>query len=117
MGRWGVRLSTLGLGSYLTIGYKIDAATARETVRYAYDNGINFIDTADIYSRWVDGNPGGVAETIIGEWLSKSDIDRSQIILATKVRGVMGDGPNDEGKMIERLLEDAQSGDGDGTPF
>ena len=59
--------------------------------------GINFIDTADIYSRWAPGNPGGVSETIIGKWLKDSQIPRDQVVLATKVRGRMGDGPNAEG--------------------
>jgi aryl-alcohol dehydrogenase-like predicted oxidoreductase len=45
----------------------------------------------------VEGNPGGVAETIIGKWIKKSAIPRDKLVIATKVRGRMGDGPNDEG--------------------
>jgi len=52
--------------------------------------GVNFIDTADVYSRWVDGNPGGVAEQIVGNWLAARSVRRDEVILATKVRGRMG---------------------------
>ena len=59
--------------------------------------GVNFIDTADIYSRWVEGNEGGVSEQIIGEWLRQSSVRRQDVVLATKVRGPMGAGPNEQG--------------------
>ena len=59
-----------------------------------WEAGGNFIDTADVYSRWAEGNDGGVAETIIGEWLA--DKPREQVIIATKVRGRMWTGPNRE---------------------
>jgi len=84
--------------------------TANEEQSYpilntAYQAGINFFDTADIYSRWVDGNPGGVAETILGNWMKKFNIPRHQVILATKVRGRMGDGPNDEGLSRAHIMQ------------
>jgi aryl-alcohol dehydrogenase-like predicted oxidoreductase len=66
---------------------------------------VNFIDTADVYSVWFDGNPGGVAETIIGNWIKKSNIPRDSLILATKVRGRMGPGPNDEGLSRAHILD------------
>jgi aryl-alcohol dehydrogenase-like predicted oxidoreductase len=81
----------------MQFGWTADEATSHQILSAAFDQGINFIDTADIYSRWAEGNPGGVAEAIIGDWLQKNSIDRSQVVLATKVRGVMGDGPNDQG--------------------
>ncbi len=65
--------------------------------------GGNFIDTADVYSRWAPGNPGGVAEALIGDWLKTKP--RDQIILATKVRGQMGPGPNDQGLSRKHILE------------
>ncbi|HSO27000.1 MAG TPA: aldo/keto reductase, partial [Anaerolineales bacterium] len=58
---------------------------------------INFIDTADIYSRWVEGNAGGVAETILGRWMKSRAVPRHHLVIATKVRGPMGDQPNDQG--------------------
>ena len=96
LGRTGLKVSELCLGT-MQFGWTTDESTAKDVLTAAYDNGINFIDTADIYSSWASGNPGGVAETIIGDWMKKNSIPRHQIILATKVRGLMGDGPNDEG--------------------
>ncbi len=96
LGKTGLKVSPLCLGT-MQFGWSADEATAHRILSAAYEAGINFIDTADIYSRWVEGNPGGVAEEIIGRWLKKSGVPRERIVLATKVRGPMGDGPNDEG--------------------
>jgi len=81
----------------MQFGWTADESSSYEILSTAYEAGINFIDTANIYSRWAAGNPGGVSETIIGKWMKDTGIPRHQIIIATKVRGVMGDGPNDEG--------------------
>ncbi len=95
-GRSGIKVSPLCLGT-MQFGWTADEKASFDVLDAAYDAGINFIDTADIYSRWIDGNPGGVAESIIGKWLHKNPEKRTQVILATKVRGRMGEGPNDEG--------------------
>jgi aryl-alcohol dehydrogenase-like predicted oxidoreductase len=52
----------------------------------------------------VEGNPGGVAESIIGGWMKRSGIPRDQLVIATKVRGRMGPGPNDEGLSRAHIL-------------
>jgi aryl-alcohol dehydrogenase-like predicted oxidoreductase len=96
LGRSGLKVSELCLGS-MQFGWTADENSSHEILSAAYEAGINFIDTADVYSRWADGNPGGVAERIIGDWMQKSNIPRQKVVIATKVRGVMGDGPNDEG--------------------
>jgi aryl-alcohol dehydrogenase-like predicted oxidoreductase len=96
LGRTGLKVSQLCLGS-MQFGWTADEAQSLKVLAAAWEAGINFIDTANIYSRWVEGNPGGVAETIIGKWLKKSGISRHKVVIATKVRGPMGDGPNDEG--------------------
>ena len=96
LGRTGLKVSELCLGT-MQFGWTADEGSSCEILSAAYEAGINFIDTANIYSRWAAGNPGGVSETIIGKWMKDSGIPRHQIIIATKVRGVMGDGPNDEG--------------------
>ena len=70
-GRSGVKVSPLCLGT-MQFGWTADEKASFEVLDAAYDAGINFIDTADIYSRWIDGNPGGVAESIIGKWLRKN---------------------------------------------
>jgi len=96
LGRTGLRVSELCLGS-MQFGWTADEDTAFQILTAAVDAGINFIDTADIYSRWAKGNPGGVSEQIIGDWLKKTGIPRSDLVIATKVRGSMGPGVNDEG--------------------
>ena len=96
LGRTGLKVSELCLGS-MQFGWTADEALSHRILDAAYDAGVNFIDTADVYSFWVEGNPGGVAESIIGRWLKKSGIPRHKLVIATKLRGRMGDGPNDEG--------------------
>jgi aryl-alcohol dehydrogenase-like predicted oxidoreductase len=66
-----------------------------EVLNQAWEAGINFLDTADVYSRWAAGNPGGVAEEIIGKWLKGKP--RDEIVIATKARGRMWNGANGEG--------------------
>jgi len=96
LGRTGLKVSELCLGT-MQFGWTADEATSQRILSAAIEAGINFIDTADIYSRWVAGNPGGVSETIIGNWIKANNVPRDQLVIATKVRGRTGDGPNDEG--------------------
>ncbi len=96
LGRTGLKVSELCLGS-MQFGWTANEALAYQILDAAYAAGINFIDTADVYSNWVEGNPGGIAETIIGQWMERSATPRHSLVIATKVRGRMGDGPNDEG--------------------
>lgn len=96
LGSTGLKVSELCLGT-MQFGWTADEDLALKILNAALEEGINFIDTADVYSRWVAGNPGGVAETTIGKWMKHEGIHREQIVIATKVRGRMGDGPNDEG--------------------
>jgi len=88
----------------MQFGWTADEATAQVVLSAAFEAGINFIDTADVYSRWAEGNPGGVAESIIGRWMKQANIPRDQLVLATKVRGKMGPGPNDEGLSRRHIL-------------
>lgn len=96
LGRTGLKVSPLCMGT-MQFGWSTPEPEARRILSAAYEAGINFIDTADIYSRWVDGNPGGVAEEIIGRWRKASGISRHTLVIASKVRGKMGENPNDEG--------------------
>ena len=107
LGRTGLKVSPLCLGS-MQFGWTADEELSFEILNTAYQTGINFIDTADIYSKWVDGNPGGVAEKIIGNWMQKHKIPRHQVVVATKVRGQMGTGPNDEGLSRAHILHAAE---------
>jgi 1-deoxyxylulose-5-phosphate synthase len=94
LGRTGLKVSELCLGT-MTFGWTADEEAAYQVFDAAFEAGVNFIDTADVYTRFHPGNPGGVAETFIGNWLKSKP--REKVVIATKVRGKMGDGPNDEG--------------------
>lgn len=96
LGHTGLKVSALCMGT-MQFGWTSDEELSDRILSAAYDAGINFLDTADVYSRWVEGNPGGVAETIIGKWLKNHRIPRDRVVIATKVRGAIGDGPNDQG--------------------
>jgi len=104
LGQTGLKVSELCLGT-MQFGWTADESSSHEILSAAFEAGINFIDTADIYSRWAAGNPGGVSEKIIGKWIKDSGMPRHQIIIATKVRGVMGDGPNDEGLSRTHIMK------------
>jgi len=94
LGRTGLKVSALCLGT-MNFGWTADEKAANAVSSAAAERGINFIDTADVYSRWAEGNAGGVAETYLGNWLKGRP--RSQVVVATKVCGTMGEGPNDAG--------------------
>jgi aryl-alcohol dehydrogenase-like predicted oxidoreductase len=81
----------------MQFGWSTGEDQAHAILSEAVASGINFIDTADIYSTWVEGNPGGVSEQIIGSWLKTGVVRREDVVIATKVRGKMGEGPNDQG--------------------
>jgi aryl-alcohol dehydrogenase-like predicted oxidoreductase len=88
LGSTGVRVSTLCLGTMMfgRIGNQ-DRAQGVRAIRAAIDGGINFVDTADVYS-------AGESEEIVGEALQGR---RDEVVLATKVHGQMGEGQNDRG--------------------
>ena len=88
LGKTELNVSELCMGT-MQFGWTADEETSHQVLNAAYEAGINFIDTADIYSRWVEGNPGGVSEEIIGNWIDKYRIPRDKLVLATKVRGQM----------------------------
>lgn len=88
IGRWGMSVSTVGLGSWLTYGGSVEEATARACIRRAYERGVTFFDTANVYA-------GGRAEEIVGRGIK--ELPRDELVVATKVFFPMGDGPNDRG--------------------
>ena len=103
LGRTGLKVSPLCLGS-MNFGWTADEKTSFAVMDAFAEAGGNFIDSADIYSRWVDGNNGGVSEEVIGRWL-RARGNRSQMIIATKVRGQMGPGPNDQGLSRRHIFD------------
>ena len=65
-------------------GFSADVENSEKVLSYYFDNGGNFVDTADMYSQWAPGHVGGESETIIGNWMKKRG-NRSQMVIATKV--------------------------------
>ncbi|MBC3946913.1 aldo/keto reductase [Erwinia persicina] len=90
LGRSGIQVPVLTFGGNV-FGWTIDEQTSFSLLDALVEKGLNFIDTADVYSRWAPGNEGGESEVIIGNWLKKSG-KRDQIVLATKVGMDLGDG-------------------------
>ncbi|GAC1496718.1 MAG: aldo/keto reductase family protein [Vulcanimicrobiaceae bacterium] len=96
LGRSGVKVSVVGLGSWLTYGGSVEEDAARACIARAYERGINFFDTANVYAR-------GRAEEVVGRAIAA--FPRESIVLATKVFYTMGDGPNDRGLSRKHVVE------------
>lgn len=108
LGKTGLTVSNLCLGT-MQFGWTADEAASIAVMDAFVAAGGNFIDTADIYSNWSPGNPGGVSEEIIGRWM-RARGNRSSITIATKVRGPMWKGDDGEGLSrahITRAVEDS----------
>jgi aryl-alcohol dehydrogenase-like predicted oxidoreductase len=98
LGNSGVRVSVIGLGAN-QFGGKVDQQGVNEIVASALDAGINFIDTADVYGQGRSEETLGVA--LKGRW--------HQVVLATKVRSKLGDGPNDQGASRYHILNGVEA--------
>jgi aryl-alcohol dehydrogenase-like predicted oxidoreductase len=91
LGRSGLSVAPLAFGGNV-FGWTADERTSFSLLDAFVDAGFDLIDTADVYSRWVKGHPGGESEAIIGKWLKKNPSRRDSIVLATKVGKDMGEG-------------------------
>ncbi|AGA59312.1 putative oxidoreductase, aryl-alcohol dehydrogenase like protein [Thermobacillus composti KWC4] len=100
LGRTGLKVSEISLGSWLTYGGYVERENAVQSIRKAYDLGINFFDTANVYER-------GAAEELMGAVLR--EYPRESYVLATKVFWPMGDGPNDRGLSRKHIMEQAHA--------
>ena len=96
LGKYGVKVSEVALGSWLTYGGATEDEAARTCIEKAYDMGINFFDTANVYAR-------GKSEEVVGKSLAA--YPRQSYVLATKVYFPMGDGPNDRGLSRKHIFE------------
>lgn len=96
LGNSGLKVSQLGLGSWLTYGGMVEDQTAEACIDKAYELGINFFDTANIYRR-------GGAEIVVGRALKK--YPRESFVLATKAYWPMAEGPNDRGLSRKHIFE------------
>ena len=90
LGRSGLSVSPICLGGNV-FGWTADERTSFSILDAWVDAGFNFIDTADVYSRWAPGHSGGESEAVIGKWIKRSG-RRDQVVIATKVGMDMGDG-------------------------
>jgi aryl-alcohol dehydrogenase-like predicted oxidoreductase len=90
LGRSGLMVSPLCLGGNV-FGWTADERTSFSLLDAWLDAGFNFVDTADVYSRWAHGHAGGESETVIGRWLRQGG-RRDKVIIATKVGLDMGNG-------------------------
>ncbi|MFD1791411.1 aldo/keto reductase [Ochrobactrum teleogrylli] len=93
LGRTELKVSPLCFGGNV-FGWTVDEATSFSLLDRFVDAGLNFIDTADVYSAWANGNVGGESETIIGNWLKSRGL-RDRVVIATKVGSEMG--PDEKG--------------------
>lgn len=90
LGKTDLNIAPIVFGGNV-FGWTIDEKKSFEILDQFVDKGFNFIDTADVYSRWVEGNKGGESEIIIGNWLKKHN-RRHDVVIATKVGSDMGSG-------------------------
>lgn len=102
LGRTGLKVSPLCLGGNV-FGWTCDEAAAYAVLDAYVAGGGNFIDTADVYSRWAPGNSGGESETILGRWMQARG-NRGNVLIATKVCSPMGDGPNERGLSRQHIM-------------
>ncbi len=102
LGKSGLQLSELSLGSWLTFGKQIGNNTAEELMIMAYDNGVNFFDNAEIYAR-------GESEKVMGKILKKTKWDRDSYCVSSKVffgfRGTENSKPNQSGLSRKHIFE------------
>lgn len=104
LGKSGVQVAPIVLGGNV-FGWTADEKTSFAILDTFVDRGFNFIDTADVYSRWVPGHQGGESEAILGKWFAQSG-KRDKVVIATKVGMEMPDfGSGLKAEYIERAVE------------
>jgi aryl-alcohol dehydrogenase-like predicted oxidoreductase len=103
MGRTGLRVSEICLGT-MTFGNQCDEPTSFAIMDKAFESGVTFFDTADVYPLGGTLDMVGRTEEFVGNWLHERG-KRDEIVLATKCRGQMGAGPNDQGASREHIMK------------
>src|ERR1700744_5006168 len=104
LGTAGIEVPVIMLGGNV-FGWTVNESDSFRLLDAAYDAGLNFIETADVYSRWIPGHVGGESETILGKWVARRG-KREQVIVATKAGMDMGDGKQGLApKYIEQAVE------------
>ena len=112
LGQSGIKVAPLAFGGNV-FGWTADEATSFTLLDRFVDAGLNLVDTADVYSRWIPGHVGGESETIIGKWLRQSG-KRDRVVIATKCAMEMGEGESGLSRAyimraVERSLQRLQT--------
>jgi aryl-alcohol dehydrogenase-like predicted oxidoreductase len=102
LGRSALKVSPLCFGGNV-FGWTVDERTSFALLDAWVEAGFNFVDTADVYSRWVPGHTGGESETVIGRWLAQGGGRRDKVVIATKVGMDKGLSP----QWITQAVEDS----------
>ena len=101
LGKAGIKISEVALGAWLTFGGSVDQETTRACVKAAIDNGVNFLDNADVYAR-------GEAERVVGQVLRDLGLRRHGLVLSSKVFWPMSDDVNDRGLSRKHIFESVE---------
>jgi voltage-dependent potassium channel beta subunit len=97
VGKSGLKISEISLGSWLTYGGTVENKIAKDCMIAAIEHGVNFIDSAEIYAK-------GKAEEVIGEWLSEGTVSRRNLVLSSKVFWPTSDDVNDWGNSRKNIM-------------
>lgn len=98
VGRSGLKVSEIAYGNWITHGGQVADDAAKQCVQAAWESGITFFDTADVYE-------AGAAESVLGAALRELSVDRSDLVIASKVYWPMSDNPNDRGLSRKHVME------------
>ena len=101
LGRSGLKVSALSFGSWVTFGEQIDEDVAYESMKAAYDAGVNFFDNAEAYA-------AGESEVMMGNIIQKAGWKRTDLVLSTKIFWG-GEGPNDQGLSFKHIKEGTEA--------
>ena len=104
IGDSGIEIAPLALGGNV-FGWTADERTSFAVLDAFVDAGGTMIDTADVYSAWVEGHRGGESETVIGRWLKRDPSKRDKVVIATKVGFMTGLAPATIQQACEASLE------------
>ncbi len=104
LGRTGLEVVPFCLGGNV-FGWTADEAASFAVLDAYVEGGGNFIDTADTYSTWANGNVGGESETIIGRWM-RARGNRDRLVIATKLGKPMKTGPDHKGLSRRYMMQE-----------
>ncbi len=101
LGKAGIKVSEVALGSWLTFGASVDEEVTRECVKIAVENGVNFLDSADAYA-------SGDAERVLGKVIQDLGLRRQHLVISSKAYWPMSDDVNDRGLSRKHLMESVE---------